>query len=1058
MPLRDQLQQTLGSAYKLERELGGGGMSRVFLAEETALGRKVVVKVLPPELTAGVNVERFKREIQVAARLQHPHIVPVLTAGETGGVPFYSMPFVEGESLRARLARAGGAPVPMTDVIAILRDVAKALDYAHAHGIVHRDIKPDNVLLSGRSATVTDFGIAKAIAAARTGDGDRQPTLTQIGSSIGTPAYMAPEQAAGDPATNHRADLYAFGCMGYELLAGRPPFAASTPQRLLAAHMADTPEPVKLLRPDTPDTLADTVMRCLQKDADLRPQNAGDLVQVLETVTSGGGHAAMPEVLLGGRGMITKALGAYVTAFVFVAVLAKAAIVGIGLPDWVFPGALVVMGLGLPVILFTAYVHRTTRRIMTQTPTYTPGGSPSTTHGTIATIALKASPHVSWRRTWMGGVFAVGTFVVLIAAYMILRALGIGPFGSLFAAGTLQKNERLLVADFNISANDSSMGPVITDAFRTALGQSRSITVMQPTDLRDVLRRMQKPANTKVDFAVAREVATREGIRAVVLGDVASLGGNYAVSIRLVSPQTGDELANFRETAEGAKQLLPAIDKIAKDLRARTGESLRSVQAARPLERVTTPSLEALKKYVQATRLLDVTGDFPKAAALLEEAIALDTGFAMAYRRLAIEYNNRQQFDRAMALLVKSYEHRDRLSDAERYLVTGGYYQSGPRQDIAKAIAAYESLLDLQPRFATALNNLGVLSSWTRQHVKAEDLYRRSIATGIAPAVSYTNLASTLWYQGRHDEAWRAMAVADSAFPGNAGAREWRARMLSADGRYDSAAALMQLHIKERPNDQPGRALAANILGSIARVHGRLRESAKWDDELHAANVQRGLPQAALLRATSDVRNQIWFFDNRSAVASLDRALAEHPLEKVPVPTRPYDIVAISFATAGRGDRIRGLIASFEQAHEKIIQIFDDGTRHFLQGLLAFTEKRYDDAVRELREAYTPGCITCPLPFIAQSYDLTGKSDSAIAVFEEYLKTADVVRVFRDGYYLAGTHKRLGELYEAKGDRQNALTHYLAFVDLWKNADPELQPRVNEVRRRIVRLQATESR
>src|SRR5688572_27625535 len=309
MALREQLQQTLGSSYTLERELGGGGMSRVFLAEESALGRKVVIKVLPPEIAAGVSVERFRREIQLAARLQHPHIVPVLSSGEMEGVPYYTMPFVEGESVRARLARSGALSI--TEAIGILRDVAKALAYAHERGIVHRDIKPDNVLLSGGSATVADFGIAKAIAAARA-DGDTGvATLTQIGSSLGTPAYMAPEQAAADPSTNHRADIYAFGCMAYELLAGRPPFVAKNPQRLLAAQMSDDPESILQHRADTPPQLADLVMRCLVKDADDRPQSARELVQVVDTVTSDGGHTGMPSVLLGGQGMVRKAPLAY---------------------------------------------------------------------------------------------------------------------------------------------------------------------------------------------------------------------------------------------------------------------------------------------------------------------------------------------------------------------------------------------------------------------------------------------------------------------------------------------------------------------------------------------------------------------------------------------------------------------------------------------------------------------------------------------------------------------------------------------------------------------------
>src|SRR6476661_1398887 len=191
--LQDQLTSSLSGAYTIERELGGGGMSRVFLAEESRLRRKVVVKVLSPELAAGISAERFEREIQLAASLMQANIVPVLSTGESEGLPYYTMPFVEGESLRSRLMGAG---VPTGDVPGIIRDVARALAYAHERGVVHPDIKPDNVLLSGGAAVVTDFGIAKAIAAAR---GNAGATLTQFGTSIGTPAYMAPEQAAGDP-------------------------------------------------------------------------------------------------------------------------------------------------------------------------------------------------------------------------------------------------------------------------------------------------------------------------------------------------------------------------------------------------------------------------------------------------------------------------------------------------------------------------------------------------------------------------------------------------------------------------------------------------------------------------------------------------------------------------------------------------------------------------------------------------------------------------------------------------------------------------------------------
>ena len=292
---RDRLQTTLTGAYRVERELGGGGMSRVFLAEERALCRRVVVKVLSPDLAAGVNFERFKHEIMLTAQLQHPHILPVFTTGETEGLPYYTMPFVEGESLRVHLMRAGAMPIAV--VVSILRDVARALEFAHAKGVVHRDIKPDNILLAGNTATVSDFGIAKALLASHAVT--VSAPMTDLGIVIGTPLYMAPEQAAADTGLDHRVDLYALGCVAYEMIAGEPPFAGSVAS-LIRAHIVDAPPPVVTKRADVPEALAALVERCLQKDPDDRPASAREVLEVLDNLASahtrGPGSTAGAEV------------------------------------------------------------------------------------------------------------------------------------------------------------------------------------------------------------------------------------------------------------------------------------------------------------------------------------------------------------------------------------------------------------------------------------------------------------------------------------------------------------------------------------------------------------------------------------------------------------------------------------------------------------------------------------------------------------------------------------------------------------------------------------------
>jgi len=277
--LLSRLESALAPAYRIEREIVGGGMSRVFVATEVGLARKVVIKVLPPEMSLGVSVERFRREIRLSARLQHPHIVPVLASDAADGLLYYVMPYVDGKTLRARISRDGA--LPLGDALAIWRDVLDALGFAHQHGIVHRDVKPENILLSGRNALVADFGIARAIEAAAEEGDVKDKDVTAQGVTLGTPSYMAPEQVSGEGEADQRIDIYAAGLVMYEMLAGRSPFAGLSKRETVLAHLTQTAPP--LTRPDVPAGLAALVLRCLEKNPEARPHTAESILQQLES-------------------------------------------------------------------------------------------------------------------------------------------------------------------------------------------------------------------------------------------------------------------------------------------------------------------------------------------------------------------------------------------------------------------------------------------------------------------------------------------------------------------------------------------------------------------------------------------------------------------------------------------------------------------------------------------------------------------------------------------------------------------------------------------------------
>ncbi|HEX7938983.1 MAG TPA: protein kinase, partial [Gemmatimonadaceae bacterium] len=1026
-----------------------------FIARQAGLDREVVIKVLAPDLAAGISADRFEREIKLAASLQQANIVPILAAGESQGMPYYTMPFVEGESLRARLAKDGALPVNMA--LGVVRDVAKALSYAHQRGVVHRDIKPDNVLYSGGTAVVTDFGIAKAISAARTST--EGATLTQLGTSIGTPAYMSPEQAAGDPNVDHRADIYSLGCMAYELLTGQTPFSGRTPARTLAAHMTETPRPVAELRAEVPPALAELVARCLEKEPSRRPQSGAEVVQALEAITSGGMSSA-PGLLRTAPVTLGRALAMYATAFVVVAIVARAAVIALGVPDWFFPGAMIVMALGLPVMLATWYVHRTMRRLaVTSGPQGTGAPAPA---GTLQTLAVKASPMLTWRRAWMGGVAAMGAFVLLVGAFMTLRAMGIGPAGSLLASGKMGDRERLIVTDFQSS--DTSLVTLVTEAVRTTLGQSRVISIMPPAAIGAALQRMQVAPASRIDLKLARDVAQREGVRAIVDGSIQSIPGGYIVSLRLVSTDSASTLAAFQATANSPRELLETIDGLTRKLRGKIGESLRDVRDSPALEHVTTPSIEALRIYAEAAKSIDMGGNPIEGAARLREAIKLDTTFAMAYRKLGVALSNaglpRGGIDSA---LERAYRYRDRLTERERLMAVGTYYQLGPGRDRREAIKAYEALLAIDSTESGAANNLASILNGRREFVRAESLYRKSLASGRATSQQYTNLMGALFNSGKVDEAEKVANAYKEKFPNAVQVALIGNNFLYQRGQVDSMEKVLRALSK---SDNP--IVKVNAIGNLANLsvlHGRYAEALQLGTEAQKIAQSLGAPKRDDF---NDTLNVAWvqlavLDDTTGAVRRVDRLLAKRDLKAMPAAQRPYGSLATFYATAGNTVKAREFLALDDAViPDTATRRIHEPTRHGILASILTGEKKYPEALREAWASDTTydgpdgSCSVCVLDDIGWIWSHAGQADSAIAYFEKYLNTPYYGRIGFD----AGTRplitERLGELYESKGDVVNAAKYYRAFIALWDKADPAVQPKVGEARRRLSRLADTE--
>jgi tetratricopeptide (TPR) repeat protein len=595
----------------------------------------------------------------------------------------------------------------------------------------------------------------------------------------------------------------------------------------------------------------------------------------------------------------------------------------------------------------------------------------------------------------------------------------------------------------------------MTDAVRTELGQSSVIALLAPARVANALRRMERPLTAHVTSTLAREIAEREGVKAVVEGNVTAVGTGYIVTLRLVSADSGMELASFRETGEGPRGLIDAADKLARRLRGRIGESLRSVQASTPLAQATTSSLEALRKYSEAWRANTIEGNPARAIKIAREAVAIDSTFASAWRLLSVVLGNTGQRGAAHdSAVTRAYQYRNRLPEIERLRVEAYYYLEGPHADRTKAIAAHEQAIERGDTLSA--NNLGEIYRSRRDYARADAAYRLLMAKQPDFALAYYNAIEMALNQGKQAAA-ESLLTASIKIAGNVRGTTVR-RFALAYAKYGPDSAR---HVLDSiPNDPSLGPFIPYRRSALAILGGRLAESRRLIAEWRPRDRP---PMTALNDSISDISLDAWFFGpSDSEVRRLDAAVARYPWTAGPILDRPYFFVAGAYALAGRPDKAKQVIADYRAQVTDTALLRRQATQlHDALGEIALAERKPQVAITEFKasdvdyDGFPPEeCGPCIMIKLARAYDAAEQADSAIAYYERFVETPYWFRanIDVDPIFLAGAHKRLGELYEAKDNRTKAVSHYSKFVELWKNADPELQPRVAEVRRRLSRL------